>query len=128
MRSFLFICLAGACGAGSRYLVSGWAYRLLGDRLPFGTMTVNLLGCLAAGLLLEVGLTSDVIPPGLRNALAIGFLGAFTTFSTFEYETFRLLEDGSIVTAVSNVVIQLVAGLVAVGGGIALGRLIVGAS
>ncbi|RME28825.1 MAG: fluoride efflux transporter CrcB [Deltaproteobacteria bacterium] len=128
MRNLLFISLAGAFGAGSRYLVSGWAYRVLGDRLPFGTMTVNLLGCLAAGALLEVGLNSDAIPPSLRNALAIGFLGAFTTFSTFEYETFRMLEDGRVLAALSNVGIQLVAGLAAVGGGIALGRLVVGGS
>lgn len=126
MREFVVICLAGAAGTGARFLVSGAATRIGGAGFPFGTLAVNLLGCLVVGVLMEAALESALVPRALRTALAVGFLGAFTTFSTFGYETFRLLEGGRWGAAITNVLANLVVGLLAVGVGVVLGRLMLG--
>src|SRR4030095_9553432 len=95
--------VAGALGTRSRWAVSGWAYRLFGERFPYGTLLVNVIGCLLIGVVMEVSLLTDLLPPAWRVALTIGFLGGFTTFSTFGYETLRYLEDGAWWPALANV-------------------------
>ncbi len=124
-RELVWIALAGAIGALSRYGLSTFVHRRFGDGMAWGTLTVNVLGSLVLGLIVQVGLSSDVLPKGARLALTVGFLGAFTTFSTFSYETFRYLENGSWGTAAANVFGNLVPGLLAVWAGMALGRLLV---
>ncbi|MFH1468425.1 MAG: CrcB family protein [Pseudomonadota bacterium] len=120
MRDFFLICLAGAFGTGARYAVSNVATTFLGARFAVGTLAVNLLGCLLIGVMVALG--SDLIPAPMRGALMLGFLGAFTTFSTFGYETFHYFEGGDWKLAVANIAANLLLGLLAVGGGLALGR------
>ncbi|MEK7703614.1 MAG: fluoride efflux transporter CrcB [Myxococcota bacterium] len=128
MRSLLVIALAGAFGTLSRYAVSGWSYRLFGPRFAYGTLIVNLVGCVLLGLVMQLGLSTDLVPPALRVPLGVGFLGAFTTFSTFSYETLRYIEDGALVLAGLNVAVSVVGGLGAVWLGFVLARLVVGGS
>ena len=103
MQMVFIIAGFGALGCVARYLISGWVYALAGRDFPYGTLAVNLLGAFIIGLLMEFGLRSTLIPATLRTGLSIGFLGGLTTFSTFSYETIRLLEDGEFFSASANV-------------------------
>ncbi len=103
MQVIVFIMTFGALGCLARYCISGWIYDLLGSNFPYGTLIVNIMGAFLIGLVMEFGLRSTLLSVSLRTGLAIGFLGGFTTFSTFSYETFRLLEDGSFFVAAVNV-------------------------
>jgi CrcB protein len=116
------IAICGALGCLARYLVSGWTYELLGRGLPYGTLAVNILGSLLLGLIMEGSLRSTLLSPALRVGLSVGFLGGFTTFSTFSYETFRLIEDGSLGQAGINILLNLLICLVGVWLGIGLAR------
>jgi CrcB protein len=112
MERFLLICLAGAAGTGARYLVSVWATQRLGATFPYGTLIVNLVGCFVIAAVMRTALTLSWSAT-LRMTLTVGFLGGFTTYSSFNYETARLLEEGSSGLAALNVVVTLTGGLVA---------------
>lgn len=105
----LYIALFGALGCLARYFLSGWAHDLLGRSLPFGTLAVNVVGAFLIGLVMEFSLRSTAVSPELRIGLTIGFLGGFTTFSTFSYETFRLLESAQLPQAAANVLLSVAA-------------------
>ncbi len=118
----LWIGVAGFAGAISRYQLEGWVSRHAKGAFPWGTLIVNLSGCLVLGFAITL-LTERFLPhPTLRSALTIGFLGAYTTFSTFAYETFRLGEDGAVGLAVLNVVASVALGVLAAWAGTVLGR------
>jgi CrcB protein len=102
MKSALTIALFCAGGGLARYYLSGWVYGLLGRAFPFGTLAVNLIGAYCIGLIMELSLRSTLIPATLRLGLAVGFMGGLTTFSTFSYETYKLLEDGQYLIAMVN--------------------------
>jgi len=104
MVNLAIIGLCGGLGCISRYFLSGWAYDWLGKGFPYGTLAVNMLGAFLLGFLMEYSLHSTLIPASLRVGLTLGFLGGLTTFSTFSYETLRLLEEGEILFAVINAV------------------------
>ncbi|MHB8056782.1 MAG: fluoride efflux transporter CrcB [Desulfuromonadaceae bacterium] len=97
--------IAFFCAGGGlvRYYLSGWVYSLVGRAFPYGTLVVNILGAYLIGLIMELGLRSTLIPDTLRLGLTVGFLGGMTTFSTFSYETFSLLEDGRFLMAFANI-------------------------
>lgn len=103
------LCIAGfgALGCLARYYLSGWVYDLFGRDFPYGTLVVNILGAFLIGLIMEFGLRSTLLPANLRVGLTIGFLGGLTTFSTFSYETFRLLEGGEFLMVVINVLVSV---------------------
>ncbi|HKJ05164.1 MAG TPA: fluoride efflux transporter CrcB [Geopsychrobacteraceae bacterium] len=103
----LYIVILGGLGCVSRYLMSGWTYTLVGRGLPYGTLAVNVIGSFLLGLLMVIGLRSTLLSPELRIGLTVGFMGGFTTFSTFSYETMRLLEEGSLWQAGANVVLNV---------------------
>jgi CrcB protein len=103
-----YIALFGSLGCLARYFVSGWTYALAGRGLPYGTLAVNVVGSFLLGLLMEGSLRSTLLTPELRMGIAVGFLGGFTTFSTFSYETVRLLEEGSLLQAGANILFNLV--------------------
>ena len=126
MSRFLWICAAGALGTGARYLLSGWALALLGAGFPYGTLAVNVVGSFLIGLVMQIGLATSLLSPTLRMTLTTGFIGGFTTYSTFNYETIRYVQDGAWKLAVGNVVITLAACLAAGFAGIALGRSLFG--
>jgi len=103
MKTAATIALFCAGGGLTRYYLSGWIYTLLGRAFPYGTFAVNIIGAYLIGLIMELGLRSTVIPDTLRLGLTVGFLGGLTTFSTFSYETFSLLEDGRFLVAFTNI-------------------------
>ena len=120
--TILGIALAGALGALARYGMTGWFQRWLGPVFPWGTLSVNLLGCLLLGLLMELARQTGWISAEVRIIAGIGFLGAFTTFSTFGFETFRAAETGNWFTAACNILLNVVGGLLLVAVGVGLGR------
>ena len=103
MKTAATIALFCAGGGLTRYYLSGWVYSLLGRSFPYGTFVVNIIGAYLIGLIMELGLRSTVISDTLRLGLTIGFLGGLTTFSTFSFETFSLLEDGRFLVAFTNI-------------------------
>ena len=122
MSNAVFLAIAGALGALSRYGLSLLAYRAMGDGFPYGTLLVNMLGSATFGFVMQVGLNTGFIPDSLRMATTIGFLGAFTTFSTFSYETMRFLENGAWGPAALNIAANVGLSVAAVMGGVLLGR------
>jgi fluoride exporter len=126
MSRFFWICFGGAAGTGARYVLSGWALRALGTGFPYGTLAVNVLGSFAVGLLMQVGLTTPLMSPTLRLSLTTGVMGGFTTYSTFNYETIRYIQDGAWLLAVANVGVTLLACLAAGFAGLAVGRALIG--
>jgi CrcB protein len=104
----------GAVGTLARYGLQGLVQNRTGPNFPSGTLVVNLVGCLLLGGVAQYGLTHLAIPPEWRIGISVGFFGAFTTFSTFSWETARLLEDGEWMRAGVYVIASVVGGLVAV--------------
>jgi CrcB protein len=123
MTTLVLVGCGGFAGAVARYLVSGWTYGWLGTRLPYGTLAVNVLGSLLLGAVACLGSERlGVVTPEARALVAIGFLGAFTTFSTFSWETFRLLQEGSLWLAAVNIAANVVLCVAAVAAGFLLVR------
>ena len=116
----------GALGALSRYGVGSLASRMLGAGFPYGTLIVNVVGCLLLGFIMELSLSAEGLSKGVRTAMTVGFLGAFTTFSTFGYETVQFLRQGAWLPALGNVAANVLVGLLAVGLGLMAARLVVG--
>ena len=115
--------VGGFLGANARYLSARWIDAAAGGRFPLGTLLINVSGSLLLGLLGGV-LALRIVPnaDGLRLALGVGFLGAFTTFSTFEFETHALLEDGIWWSAAANIVLSVAVGLIALRAGLMLAK------
>jgi CrcB protein len=126
MARFLWICLGGAVGTGARYLLSGWLARLAGPGFPYGTLAVNVIGSFLLGLLMQVSLSTDALSPTLRLTLTTGVMGGFTTYSTFNYETLRLLQEGSWPLGVANLGITVLSCLATGLLGVFAGRALVG--
>jgi fluoride exporter len=120
--TYALVAIFGAAGAVSRYALDGWVSDLTHGQFPWGTFVVNLLGAFALGLV--VALTTErLLPhPNWRVALGIGYLGSFTTFSTYTYESVKLAEDGALTLALLNSAGMLALGLLAAAAGLALGR------
>ena len=122
MPTALAIALAGAAGALARYGLDGLISRRAPTSFPWGTFVINVSGSFLLGLLFVV-MTERFRPdPWLRSAVTIGFLGAYTTFSTLSLESYRLLEGRSYALAAANVLGSAAAGLLALYGGVVLGR------
>ena len=119
---YLSIAVGGAAGAVLRYLVSGWAYTLLGQGFPWGTLVVNLIGSFLIGFLWQL---FEYVPisPNMRSLIFIGGLGAFTTFSTFAFESLNLFRDGDIRLGVLNILAADVFGILLGLLGVILGRM-----
>ena len=122
MRAVFAIAVAGSLGALARYGLEGFVSRRTRGALPWGTFVVNITGAFALGLIFTLATERWGLPAWLRSALTIGFLGAYTTFSTFMFETYRLAEDRAVGLAAANILGSCAAGLVAVYLGVVLGR------
>jgi len=120
--TYLAISIGAVLGANLRFLIGGWVYDRAGDGFPWATLLINVSGSFALGVVIT--LVSERVPdPGwVRTGLAIGFLGSFTTFSTFSYETVALIREGAWAAAAGNVIGSVAACLVGVYLGIVLAR------
>jgi fluoride exporter len=114
--------IAGAIGAPTRYLLDSAVAERVGGAFPWGTFVVNVTGSFLLGFLTGLGLT-HAFPKTPRVVLGAGFCGAYTTFSTFTFETVRLLEDGAAGEALRNAAGTLLAGSVAAAAGLAVAAL-----
>ena len=107
--------VGGFIGAVLRYLISDWVNEIFQTlSVPYGTLTVNITGCLLIGILAGLSENRNLLGPETRALLVVGVLGGFTTFSTFGNETVELLKDGKSIAAFSNVALHVCLGLVAV--------------
>ena len=109
--------LFGIAGTLARYWLQGIVQQRTGSTFPTGTLVVNLSGCFLLGIVGQYALTHLTISPDWRIGITVGFFGAFTTFSTFSYETARMLEDGGWMRAGIYLVASVIGGVLAVFGG-----------
>jgi fluoride exporter len=123
MTKLAWLAAAGALGTLARYGVGGVVQRALGGAFPWGTLVVNAVGCLLFGLVWALAEERMVISGETRAILLVGFMGAFTTFSTFAFETSAMLRDAEWSFAVVNVLSQNVLGIACFFAGLALGRI-----
>jgi CrcB protein len=116
----LLLIVFGSAGTLARYALQGLVQYRAGPSFPTGTLMVNLVGCFLLGGVAQFALQHLTIPPDWRIGITIGFFGAFTTFSSFSWETVKMLEDGDWVRAVAYVAVSVVGGLLALLAGIRL--------
>jgi CrcB protein len=120
----IMIGLGGFAGAVSRYLVDGFVAERTAGGFPWGTLVVNASGTFVLGLVFAMTTERAVLPAEIRGPLMIGYLGAYTTFSTYMLESWRLIEGGSWGYALANVGGSMAVGVVAVVAGLVIGRAI----
>ena len=122
--SYLWVGAGGFLGAVARYAVGGWMTRRLGLAFPYGTFVINVSGCFLLGLLLAVLDARTTLPSSLRLLGPVGFVGAYTTFSTFEYETLRTTQEGHGGLAMLYVLLSVALGYAAAWAGQGTGKLL----
>lgn len=120
----IWIFVAGGAGSVTRYLIGQWAFHRFGASFPAGTVAVNLIGCFVLGAVAHLA-TAWAWNPQVRAAIAVGFLGGFTTYSSFNQETIALFTAGSTAAAIGNVVVTLAGGLMAGWLGLVIARQVV---
>ncbi len=121
-QKVLALALLGACGTLARYALSGLVQRAGIGLLPWGTLAVNVTGCLLFGLVWALAEERLLISGQMRALVLIGFFGAFTTFSTFAFETGQLIRDSEWLYAGGNLLLQNSLGMIAIFAGVAIGR------
>jgi len=124
MHKILMLAMAGTLGTLARYWLSGAIYAIMGHDFPWGTAAVNLLGCLLFGLVWVMVDERQLLRPEIRLIVLVGFMGAFTTFSSLIFETSELLRGALWARAALNIVGQNILGFVAFAIGATLGRLV----
>jgi len=124
LLKYLAVGIGGFVGAIARYLLGTYIGSRYGMRFPYGTFVINMTGCFLIGLVLAV-LARTTASTYWRYLIPIGFIGAYTTFSTFEYETLRAIQDGQMLTGLLNIGLSVIVGFIAVWAGDALGRVFV---
>jgi fluoride exporter len=117
----LLVALGGGIGSAARYLLGGWFANRFGAAFPYGTFVINVTGSFIIGFFLAFAQERVSLNPYWRLFFAVGFLGGYTTFSTFEYETVRLLQDNEMLLSAVYALGSLFIGGLAAIGGIALG-------
>lgn len=118
----LTVALGGAMGAVSRFLVGNVVSKALGSAWPYGTFIINIVGCFCMGILMTVIAERQLLPAAWRLFLCVGFLGGFTTFSSFGYEAISLINQGKLLEALGYVGGSVLLGLVAAAIGVCIGR------
>lgn len=124
MQRYFLIAIGGALGSVARFWVGTTIAGRMGTRFPFGTLVVNISACLIIGLSVEILSRHTSLNPSWRYLVPIGFIGAYSTFSTFEWEIFANLSNGAFWIAILYLTVSLVSGLIAVALGAALARAI----
>ena len=120
--NLMMIALGGALGAVSRFLLGNAVSKAVGSALPFGTFVINVAGCFVMGLLMTLIVDREMLPAAWRLFLCVGFLGGFTTFSSFGYETSMLLAEGRLLAVLAYVGRIVGLGLVAAAAGVLCAR------
>jgi CrcB protein len=121
-QQMVLLATVGAVGTLARWGLQGWVQRLCGASFPWGTLAVNALGCFLFGLVFVAAEERSLISAQTRIIILVGFMGAFTTFSSFAFETAALLRDSQWLYAFGNVALQNILGLACVFAGFAVGR------
>jgi len=121
LAAMLWVGLGGFIGANARYLLGGWVASRLGATFPYGTYVINISGSFILGFFLAFADDRAWVAPSLRLLFAVGFVGAYTTFSTFEYESMRLLQEREMLLAGLYLIGSVLTGGIAVVLGMALG-------
>lgn len=124
IQNILWIAFGGALGALARYGVSGVVYRYMGNGFPWGTAAVNITGSFFFGVIWAFALSRGGMSAEIRSVVLVGFLGSFTTFSTFISDTGQLMADSEMLFGLGNVLFQVIAGTVLFFLGLAAGRAI----
>ena len=124
MLKVLVVTIGGGIGAAARYLVSNWAAERLGSNFPYGTLIVNVVGCFIIGAFMILVTERVIANPYWRLLVAVGFLGGLTTFSSFGYETFKLIEDAEMQLAAYNIAANCILGFFATWLGMTVARAI----
>lgn len=124
MSKYFFIALGGALGSLTRFWVGSTVANRMGTRFPYGTFVINLTACLIIGFSLTYLGRRSEISPAWRFLVPVGFVGAYSTFSTFEWETFATLQTGAFFMAALYVAFSLLLGLIAVWCGVLLARVV----
>jgi CrcB protein len=114
--------MGGFIGAIARFTLGSYIGNRMGSRFPYGTLVINISGSFLIGFILAMLAQRSAASPNWRYLIPIGFIGAYTTFSTFEYETLRTAQDGQILVAFANVALSVIAGFAAVWVGVVVGR------
>ncbi len=122
--AILLVALGGALGSVARYLVGGWIADWMGTTFPYGTFAINLTASFIIGFFLAFAQDRAGLSPYWRLFIAVGFVGGYSTFSTYEYESIRLLQDGEFLLGAVYLVGSMTAGAIAAIGGITVGSLI----
>lgn len=123
MGKYLMVGTGGFLGAIARFWLGGYVSSKLGTRFPYGTFIINCSGSFLIGFIITILAEKTHWSPNWRYLIPIGFIGAYTTFSTFEYETFRVIQDGELFIAFLNVALSVIVGFAAVWLGVIAGRL-----
>lgn len=124
MDKFLLISLGAVLGANARYWIGNWAAEKFGSAFPYGTMIINLSGSFVIGLFLTLVTERLALDPRWRYLIVVGFLGAFTTFSTLAFESFNLVDQGQWLAAFMNVFGSAALGILFVGLGVFIAKMI----
>ena len=122
MTKYFMVGLGGFIGAIARFWLGGYISNRVGTRFPYGTFAINITGSFLIGLTVTMLAEKTHGNPNWRYLIPIGFIGAYTTFSTFEYETLRSLQDGEILVAFLNVSLSVIVGFAAVWGGMIVAK------
>ena len=124
MIKYWMVGIGGFIGAIARFALGSYIGNRMGSRFPYGTFVINISGSFLIGLILTMLAQRFDLSPNWRYLIPIGFIGAYTTFSTFEYETLRTVQDGQILMAFANVSLSVIVGFAAVWLGVVAGRVL----
>ena len=120
----LIIGFGGFIGAILRYSISGWIHKLFGSGMPYGTLAVNVIGSFILGFILFYSEDRQSFSPLWRSFIAVGIMGALTTFSTFSYETFAMMQESLYLKAVWNILLNIITTILAIWAGMVLSRIL----
>ncbi|MHB8420698.1 MAG: fluoride efflux transporter CrcB [Myxococcales bacterium] len=124
MRRLLIVVVGGGFGSGCRYVLGGWIAQSIGTAFPYGTIAINTIGSFLIAAIMYLSLTANLIGPDLRLALTTGVMGGFTTYSTFNYESLALFQQGAWLLGALNIAVTVVLCLAAGALGLVLARAI----